>query len=123
MGKLLTLSVSAILLVAFVSTAFAQLFAGSYRVSGTSPTGETYDGTVRISISKRGGCRMQGVIESISVNTACFPRGHNLKAAYRRSGRLVRVVYELTSDGSLNGSWTIAGTPGRGHEVLTPYTR
>jgi hypothetical protein len=57
------------------------------------------------------------------VNAACFPRGHNLKAGYRRRGRLVRVVYELTSDGSLNGSWTIAGTPGRGHEVLTPYPR
>jgi hypothetical protein len=121
MGKLLTLSFSAILLVAFASTAFTQLFAGSYRVSGTSPTGETYDGTVRI--SKHGGCRMQGVIESMPVNAACFPRGHNLKAAYRRRGRLVRVVYELTSDGSLNGSWTIAGTPGRGHEVLTPYAR
>ena len=123
MGKLLTLSFSAILLVAFVSAAFAQLFAGSYHVSGTSPTGATYDGTVQISITKHGGCRIHGVIESMPVNAACFRRGHNLKAAYRRGGRLVRVVYEHTSDGSLNGSWTIAGTPGRGQEVLTPSAR
>jgi hypothetical protein len=123
MRNLCTLSLSQIVLVAFASAASAQSLTGSYHVTGTSPTGTTYDGTARISISRHGLCRMRGVIESMSIDTNCLFKRHNLMASYVRGGRLVNVVYQRASDGSLNGSWTIEGTPGRGHEVLTPDAR
>ena len=30
------------------------------------------------------------------------------------------VIYKIMSDGTLNGLWTVADTPGNGTEVLTP---
>ena len=123
MRKLFTSLLSTIALVAFASAASARIFAGAYHVSGTNPTGATYDGTTVISFSRHGLCLMHGVIDSMRFRTHCLRRRHYLIASYVRGERLVHVVYERASDGSLKGMFSIARSRGSGHEVLTPEAR
>jgi hypothetical protein len=44
----------------------------------------------------------------------------SLAAAYRLGNSVGLVLYELQSDGSLTGVWTVADRSGAGTEVLTP---
>ena len=120
MRKLLTSLLPMIVLVGFASAASARMFAGAYSVSGTNPTGATYDGTAVISFSRHGLCLMHGVIDSMRFRTHCLRRRHYLIASYMRGGRFVHVVYERAPDGSLKGTFSIARSRGSGHEVLTP---
>jgi hypothetical protein len=46
--------------------------------------------------------------------------GSSLAAAYKLNDSVGLVLYELQSDGSMKGVWTIADKSGAGTENLTP---
>ncbi len=50
----------------------------------------------------------------------CMRQGNVLSAAYRLGNAIGLVVYRIEEDGTLNGTWTIAGQEGVGKERLVP---
>ena len=50
----------------------------------------------------------------------CMRYANAFSAAYRLGDRVGLVIYEIKDDGSLVGSWTVAGEEGAGTETLTP---
>ena len=46
--------------------------------------------------------------------------GTSFSAAYRLGNAIGLVIYEIKSDGTLEGLWTIADKSGVGAEILTP---
>jgi hypothetical protein len=112
------LGLSAALLVAAGSAA-AQSVGGNYTVRGTNFDGSTYSGTAQITASGSG-CRIVWQTGSTSSRGTCMLANHAFAAHYRMGDRWGLVVYELQSDGSLTGWWTITDKDGTGTETLTP---
>jgi hypothetical protein len=46
--------------------------------------------------------------------------GNAFAASYQLGSAIGLVIYRVLPDGSLGGTWTIAGQEGSGTEVLTP---
>jgi hypothetical protein len=102
-----------------VGSASAQTVGGSYNVHGTNPNGSTYGGTVQITPTGSS-CRITWQTGSTSSSGICMLANKAFAASYILQGQQGLVVYELQSDGSLKGWWTIAGQTGVGTENLTP---
>jgi hypothetical protein len=102
-----------------VGSASAQTVGGSYNVQGTNPNGSTYGGTVQITPTGSS-CRITWQTGSTSSSGICMLANKAFAASYILQGQQGLVVYELQSDGSLKGWWTIAGQTGVGTENLTP---
>ena len=102
-----------------VGSASAQTVGGSYNVQGTNPNGSTYGGTVQITPTGSS-CRITWQTGSTSSSGICMLANKAFAASYILQGQQGLVVYELKSDGSLRGWWTIAGQEGVGTENLYP---
>jgi hypothetical protein len=102
-----------------IGSASAQTVGGSYNVKGTNPNGSTYGGTVQITPTGSS-CRIVWQTGSTSSSGICMLANKAFAASYLLQGRQGLVVYELQSDGSLKGWWTIAGQAGVGTENLYP---
>jgi hypothetical protein len=110
------------LAVAVLSTtaAFAQGVGGDYRVRGTNFDGSPYSGTATIHSSSNSTCRIEWHTGSTTSAGFCMLAAGSLAAAYKLNNSVGLVLYELQSDGSLKGVWTIADKSGAGTEILTP---
>jgi hypothetical protein len=100
--------------------AIAQSVGGRYNAEGTNRDGSPYSGTATISRSSNTTCRIDWKTGSSSSSGFCMLSNGSLAAAYKLGNSVGLVLYELKSDGSLTGSWTVADQPGAGTEVLTP---
>lgn len=102
------------------SPALAQHVGGKYQVTGTNFDGSPYRGAATISRSSNSTCRIEWQTGGTNSSGFCMLAGGSLAAAYKLNDSVGLVLYELQSDGSLKGTWTIADKPGSGTEVLTP---
>jgi hypothetical protein len=95
---------------------------GRYNVAGTNLDGTSYIGQADIQVTSETTCRIRWRTGGGSAQDGiCMRQGAVFTAAYVFSnGRAGLVIYRQQDDGSLVGSWTIAGTNGVGREVLSP---
>ncbi|HTQ35108.1 MAG TPA: hypothetical protein VMI30_13130 [Stellaceae bacterium] len=111
---------AALLTGAFAATAAAQGVGGKYRVNGTNFDGSSYKGTATITRSSNSTCRIHWDTGDTSSDGFCMLANDSLAAAYKLGDDVGLVLYELQSDGTLKGYWTIADKSGSGTEILTP---
>ena len=99
--------------------ASAAEIGGRYRVAGTNFDGSKYRGVAEIVVTTRNTCRITWDTGS-TAEGICMRNTDAFAAAYAMGGAVGLVIYEVHSDGTLDGLWTIADQEGVGTEVLTP---
>jgi hypothetical protein len=97
----------------------AQIVGGQYRVQDTNTDGSAYQGTATITPSSNTTCRIVWQTGSTSRGI-CMGAGTSFAASYVLNGKVGLVLYQMQSDGSMKGIWTVADQPGAGTETLTP---
>jgi hypothetical protein len=113
--------IAALAVAALSSTAaFAQDVGGAYKVEGTNFDGSAYAGTARITPSSNSTCRIEWKTGGSTSTGFCMLSSGALAAAYKLGNSVGLVLYDLQSDGTLKGVWTIADKSGAGTETLTP---
>src|ERR1700722_17633944 len=98
----------------------APTVGGAYEVSGTNFDGSKYGGTATITRSSNTTCRIEWRTGGTTSTGFCMLAQKSFAAAYKLGSDVGLVVYELQSDGTLEGVWTIADKSGAGTETLTP---
>lgn len=94
---------------------------GRYQVIGDNANGTGYRGVAEISGTAGGNCAIRWQIPNTPATQGfCMRQGNVLSAAYRLGNAIGLVVYRLNDDGSLDGTWTVAGQEGVGRERLVP---
>ncbi len=112
------LSLTALLLSAHVAA--AQGLAGRYLVTGTNLDGSPYSGEAVISLSSDVTCEIVWTTGGSSSSGICMRDSNAFAAAYELNGAVGLVIYLIQPDGTLHGTWTVAGLNAVGTEVLTP---
>ena len=91
-----------------------------YDDEGTNADGSTYSGSAVIEATSSDTCSITWKVGGTSYDGYCMRSGDTLAAAYADGDDVGLVIYQVEPDGTLRGEWTIAGTGGRGTDVLTP---
>ena len=102
-----------------VGPALARDVGGAYRVSGTNLDGTSYSGLATITIISDTTCVIEWNTGSTS-DGICMRQRDTLAAAYVLDDYFGLVIYDILRDGTLRGTWTVAGENGSGTETLTP---
>jgi hypothetical protein len=102
------------------TAALAQDVGGAYKVKGTNFDGSPYSGSATITPASNSTCRIEWKTGDSTSTGFCMLSNGALAAAYKLGSSVGLVLYELESDGTLKGVWTIADKSGAGTEVLTP---
>lgn len=92
---------------------------GRFQVQGRNPDGSSYGDTAQISWISNTTCRITWNTGG-TVRGICMRSGSAFAASYVMGGEAGLAIYEIKPDGSLDGSWTIAGQSGAGGERLVP---
>ena len=100
--------------------ASAQSIGGRYSVNGTNLDGSSYSGQARIELLSDVTCAIEWNTGGVIAEGICMRSGNVFAAAYVLQGEVGMIIYEVMPNGRLDGTWTIAGEPGVGTEVLTP---
>jgi hypothetical protein len=116
--KALLLGVAAAIV--FSSGAHAVDIGGSYRVVGKNPNGSEYSGTAEIVVTTGNTCRITWVTGGTTSQGICMRNGIAFAASYVLGNDIGLIIYEVNNNGSMDGLWTIADTPGVGTESLIP---
>ena len=112
-----------LLLAASFTSAAAQDqdIAGTYTVTGKNPDGSAYNGVATIGGTAGGNCGITWTIGNGQTSEAfCMRQGEVVGAAYTLGQSIGLVIYRINADGSLEGTWSIAGQEGVGEERLVP---
>jgi hypothetical protein len=112
------LACSAALLIT-AGVASAQMIGGTYSVEGANMNGSPYTGTAEIAFTAEN-CEIFWTTGSTTSSGICMVGENVFVAGYELGGKVGLVIYRVLPDGVLDGSWTIAGEPGAGYEVLVP---
>jgi hypothetical protein len=104
---------------ALAGPAAAQNIGGDYRVQGQNFNGQPYGGVARITLLSETTCRIEWNTGQPSEGI-CMRHGPVFAASYRAGNATGLAVYEIQRDGTLAGTWTIAGQNGSGRETLIP---
>lgn len=119
--RLLRIAATAAILAAGVTVAGAQQITGNYQVIGDNGNGTGYRGVAAISGTAGGNCGIRWAIPNTPPTQGfCMRQGNVLSAAYKLGESVGLVVYRINDDGTLDGTWTIAGQEGVGKERLVP---
>jgi opacity protein-like surface antigen len=115
------LSAVILLVLAMSGTAFADV-AGRYNITGTNFNGSAYYGTVTVTKTSSSTYNVFWYTgENNSESKGIGMRSGNIfSAGYVMGESVGLVIYDIKSDGSLTGRWTIDGQDGVGTEVWTP---
>ena len=112
--------VSALFLLASITSASAASLLGKYQVAGKNADGSSYEGTAEIVATSENTCRIRWETGSTTSEGICMRNGDSFAAGYALGDSIGLVVYQIKPDGTLEGRWTIADKEGVGEEVLTP---
>ena len=112
--------VSALILVASLTSASAGGLPGKYQVAGKNADGSPYSGTAEIVATSETTCRIAWQTGSTTSQGICMRNGNSFAASYALGNSIGLVVYQMKPDGTLEGLWTIADQGGVGTEILTP---
>ena len=102
------------------SAAGAQDVGGRYSLVGEDFNGGTYTGTVTITPTSDVTCEIRWLIAGDEAVGICMRQDNAFAASYVMNGVVGMVIYRIMPNGTLNGTWTAAGSNGVGREVLTP---
>jgi hypothetical protein len=108
-----------VLSLAAISAASAGGIEGRYKVEGTNADGSPYGGEAEIVGTGGATCRIRWQTGG-EASGICMRSGNSFAAAYELGDHVGLVIYQIHSDGSMHGTWTVADSPGVGTEVLTP---
>lgn len=103
-----------------VNLANAQDIAGSYVVAGTNLDGSPYSGEAEITLTSEYTCEIVWATNGTTSSGICMRYGNAFSAGYELNGKVGLVIYLIEENGTLNGTWTVAGLNAVGTEVLTP---
>ncbi len=98
----------------------AQDIGGHYIVQGTNFDGSPYGGEAEITLTSSTTCEIVWITESTSSSGICMRNGPAFSAGYVLGDSIGLMVYQVMSDGALNGLWTLVGQEGSGTELLVP---
>lgn len=98
----------------------AQDLTGTYLVSGTNLDGSPYSGEATITATSDVTCEIVWNTGNTLSSGICMRDSNAFAAAYELNGAVGLVIYLIQPDGTLEGSWTVAGMNAVGTEVLTP---
>jgi hypothetical protein len=101
--------------------AFAQDVTGNYLVKGTNLDGSIYEGEARVTATSEVTCEIVWQTGGSTSSGICMRDGNAFAAGYELNGKVGLVIYLIQDDGTLDGTWTVAGVNGVGTEILTPY--
>lgn len=103
------------------SAVFAQDLTGNYLVNGTNFDGSTYEGEAMITATSEVTCEIVWNTGDTTSSGICMRDGNAFTAAYALGDKIGLVIYTILDDGTLEGTWTIAGVNSVGTETLTPF--
>jgi hypothetical protein len=98
----------------------AQAIGGHYTVAGTNFDGSPYAGEAMITLTSDVTCEIVWVTGGTQSSGICMRDGNAFAAGYELGGKVGLIIYLVQPDGTLDGTWTIAGVNAVGTEVLTP---
>ncbi len=107
------------LLAALSSPALAQR-EGLYDVTGVNLDGTPYTGQAQIRAAGLSSFFIAWRIGGGVVEGVGFASGRTISVAYGLASRPGLGIYTLNPDGSMDGEWTIVGSPANGRERLVP---
>ena len=107
-------------LVLVAQVAAAQDIGGHYRVKGTNLDGSIYEGDAQITLTSEFTCEIIWETGGSTSNGICMRDGNAFTAGYELNGKVGLVIYMVQPDGTLDGTWTVAGVNAIGTEILTP---
>ena len=102
------------------SGAMAQDLTGHYRVKGTNLDGSIYEGEAQITATSEFTCEIVWQTGSTTSSGICMRDGNAFSAGYELNGKIGLVIYLIDDNGTLDGTWTVAGVNAVGTEILTP---
>ena len=100
--------------------AAAQDIGGHYRVKGTNLDGTIYEGDAQITQTSEFTCEITWNTGGSTSSGICMRDGNAFTAGYELNGKVGLVIYLVQDDGTLDGTWTVAGVNAVGTEILTP---
>ena len=100
--------------------AAAQDIGGHYRVKGTNLDGTIYEGDAQITKTSQFTCEIEWNTGGSTSSGIRMRDGNAFTAGYELGGKVGLVIYMVQADGTLDGTWTVAGVPAVGTEILTP---
>jgi hypothetical protein len=115
--KSLMLSAAMILMGGWVA---AQDVTGHYLVKGTNLDGSIYEGEAQITATSDVTCEIVWQTGGSTSSGICMRDGNAFSAGYELNGKVGLVIYLIQDDGTLDGTWTVAGVGAVGTEILTP---
>ena len=98
----------------------AQDIGGHYLVAGTNLDGSPYKGEAQITLTSEVTCEITWLTGGVQSNGICMRDNNAFAAGYELNGAVGLIIYLVQPDGTLEGTWTIAGLNAVGTEVLTP---
>lgn len=121
-GELIGMKIIGILAAALLcaAPAAAQTVGGRYQVQGKNFDGSPYGGTAEITVTSSTTCRITWRTGPTTSQGICMRNTSTFTAAYRLGNSIGLVIYDIRSDGTLDGVWTLADKNGAGAEVLVP---
>ncbi len=99
--------------------AFAQDLTGHYRVKGTNFDGSIYEGEAMVTATSEYTCEIVWNTGGATSSGICMRDGNAFTAAYEMGGKIGLVIYLIQDDGTLEGTWTVAGVNAVGTETMT----
>ncbi len=112
--------VAASLAVLAVPALAADFREGTYKVDGTNLDGSKYGGTAEVKLLSDTTCSITWTTGATSSTGVCMMMDGVVGVAYAQGSTVGVTMYHINDDGSLDGTWTIAGQNGNGTEHLTP---
>jgi hypothetical protein len=98
----------------------AQAVEGVYTVEGIAFDGQPYTGEAQIVATTDVTCEVMWVVGNQESYGICMRMGDALAVAHEIEGEIGLGIYAIMPDGTLAGTWTLAGVEAVGKEVLTP---
>ena len=98
----------------------AQDLGGHYLVKGTNLDGSIYEGEAQITPTSKFTCEIEWKTGGSSSSGICMRDGNAFTAGSELNGKVGLVIYLIQNDGTLDGTWTVAGVNAVGTEILTP---
>lgn len=98
----------------------AQDIGGHYSVAGTNINGSVYAGEAMVTLTSDTTCQIEWITGDVSSFGICMRYDNAFATGYQLGDAVGLGIYLVQGDGSLIGTWTVAGQEGSGTEVLTP---
>ncbi len=115
-----TIWATAAVVLALAHVVAAQDIGGHYRVKGTNLDGTIYEGDAQITPTSEFTCEITWRTGGSTSAGICMRDGNAFTAGYELNGKVGLVIYLVQDDGTLDGTWTVAGVNAVGEEILTP---